>query len=72
MGSYSGQLLFPTSGLTPDETKHVIRQRIQSDGEPAFNLAGFHTTYMEPEIEDIILENLVRKRRTINDTSINL
>lgn len=36
-----------------------IEDELLLDGVPALNLGGFATTYMEPEIEELMLKNLV-------------
>lgn len=46
-------------GLGQSEAAHSLRQKLEPDGIPSMNLAGFATTYMDSTIEDIMHENMV-------------
>jgi glutamate decarboxylase len=50
----------PESGAEPLIAKRLIEQDIVLDGIPERNLATFVTTWMEPEAQEIIAENLHR------------
>ena len=50
----------PAVGVEPLVAKRVIEQDIVLDGIPERNLATFVTTWMEPEVQEIIAENLHR------------
>lgn len=38
---------------------HSVQDDLLLEGNPGLNLAGFHTTYMEDEIEELMRKNLV-------------
>ena len=48
----------PKRGMTPAEAKGLIEAETVLDGLPTRNLATFVTTWMEPEAEQVIQENL--------------
>jgi glutamate decarboxylase len=48
----------PKSGMAAEEAMDLIEQEMVLDGLPARNLATFVTTWMEPEAEKVIKENL--------------
>jgi glutamate decarboxylase len=48
----------PTVGMTAEEAAGLIEKEMVLDGIPMRNLATFVTTWMEPEAERIIQENL--------------
>jgi glutamate decarboxylase len=50
----------PAKGTEPLIAKRIIEQGIVLDGIPERNLATFVTTFMEPEAQEIIAENLHR------------
>jgi glutamate decarboxylase len=50
----------PEEGLEPDRALNVIRSELLLDGTPGKNLATFVTTWMEPEAQTLISENLHR------------
>jgi glutamate decarboxylase len=50
----------PAVGVEPLAAKRMIEQDIVLDGIPERNLATFVTTWMEPEVKEIIAENLHR------------
>jgi glutamate decarboxylase len=48
----------PKSGMAAEEAMGLIEQEMVLDGLPARNLATFVTTWMEPEADKVIQENL--------------
>jgi len=50
----------PAEGVEPIVAKRMIEQEIVLDGIPERNLATFVTTWMEPEAQAVIAENLHR------------
>src|SRR5436190_5126907 len=50
----------PRTPLTPLAAKRLIQQELVLDGIPMRNLATFVTTWMEPQAQQIIAENLHR------------
>lgn len=52
----------PDSGLSAEEAVSCVRSDLDEDVVPSQNLAGFHNTFMEPEIEELMLQHLVRIR----------
>jgi glutamate decarboxylase len=51
---------FPAAGMTPVDAMRLVEQDLALEGDPARNLATFVTTWMEPEAQQIIAENLHR------------
>jgi glutamate decarboxylase len=51
---------FPETGMTALDAMRLVAADIAIEGEPARNLATFVTTWMEPEAQRIIAENLHR------------
>jgi glutamate decarboxylase len=51
---------FPDSGMVPVEAMRLIGEDLVMEGDPQRNLATFVTTWMEPEAQRIIAENLHR------------
>jgi glutamate decarboxylase len=51
---------FPNDGMDPDAAYRLIERDIALDGDPHRNLATFVTTWMEPQAEKLIAENLHR------------
>jgi glutamate decarboxylase len=51
---------FPASGMVPVEAMRLIGEDLVMEGDPQRNLATFVTTWMEPEAQRIIAENLHR------------
>src|SRR3954471_8987754 len=51
---------FPEAGMPSLEAMRLIGSELVFDGEPQHNLATFVTTWMEPEAQRIITENLHR------------
>src|SRR6185295_7122664 len=51
---------FPQSGMSPSEAMRLVGEDLAVEGDPMRNLATFVTTWMEPEAQRIIAENLHR------------
>jgi glutamate decarboxylase len=51
---------FPDSGMAPVEAMRLVDEDLAMEGDPQRNLATFVTTWMEPEAQRIIAENLHR------------
>jgi glutamate decarboxylase len=51
---------FPDSGMTPVDAMRLVDEDLAMEGDPQRNLATFVTTWMEPEAQRIIAENLHR------------
>src|ERR687897_1085536 len=51
---------FPQGGMTPTEAMRLVDEDLAMEGDPQRNLATFVTTWMEPEAQRIIAENLHR------------
>ena len=51
---------FPETGMTPLDAMRLVAEDLVLEGDPARNLATFVTTWMEPEAQRIIAENLHR------------
>ena len=51
---------FPETGMTPVEAMRLVAEDLALEGDPARNLATFVTTWMEPEAQRIIADNLHR------------
>ncbi len=51
-------LRFPDEGMDPDEAYELLRTGLMLDGQPTLNLASFVTTWMEPQAEALIHDNL--------------
>ncbi len=51
---------FPATGMTPTEALRLVAEDLNLEGDPQRNLATFVTTWMEPEAQRIIAENLHR------------
>ena len=52
--------VFPTSGMRPTDAFRLLEEDLNLEGDPQRNLATFVTTWMEPEAQRIIAENLHR------------
>jgi len=50
----------PEQGVTPRAAYNAVAAEMVLDGQPDKNLATFVTTWMEPEAEQVIVENLHR------------
>ena len=51
---------FPENGMTALDAMRLVAEDLALEGDPARNLATFVTTWMEPEAQRIIAENLHR------------
>src|SRR5207342_2628426 len=51
---------FPEPGMTPVDAMRLVGEDLALEGDPARNLATFVTTWMEPEAQRLIAENLHR------------
>ena len=51
---------FPDTGMPPVDAMRLVAEDLALEGDPARNLATFVTTWMEPEAQRIIAENLHR------------
>ncbi|HEX2096909.1 MAG TPA: glutamate decarboxylase [Solirubrobacterales bacterium] len=51
---------FPESGMSALDAMRLLEEELALEGEPQRNLATFVTTWMEPEAQRIITENLHR------------
>jgi glutamate decarboxylase len=51
---------FPDVGMSPVEAMRLVGEDLALEGDPQRNLATFVTTWMEPEAQRIIAENLHR------------
>ena len=51
---------FPQSGMTAQDAMRLVGEDLALEGDPARNLATFVTTWMEPEAQRIIADNLHR------------
>lgn len=51
---------FPDGGMHPTDAMRLVAEDLNLEGDPQRNLATFVTTWMEPEAQRIIAENLHR------------
>ncbi|GAB3063972.1 glutamate decarboxylase [Intrasporangium mesophilum] len=51
---------FPTGGMSPTDAMRLVAEDLALEGDPGRNLATFVTTWMEPEAQRLIAENLHR------------
>jgi len=51
---------FPQGGMRPTDAMRLVDEELNLEGDPQRNLATFVTTWMEPEAQRIIAENLHR------------
>ena len=51
---------FPETGMTPVDAMRLVAEDLALEGDPVRNLATFVTTWMEPQAQRIIAENLHR------------
>ena len=51
---------FPEQGMSAQSAHYLIEEEVALDGDPWRNLATFVTTWMEPEAQGIIAQNLHR------------
>ena len=52
--------VFPEGGMRPIDARRLLAEDLNLEGDPQRNLATFVTTWMEPEAQRIIAENLHR------------
>jgi len=50
----------PENGMPSEAAGQIVRDELNLDGNPALNLAGFVTTWMEREAQQLVTENLAR------------
>lgn len=53
-------LTFPEDGMPADDAMRLVAEDLAIEGDPARNLATFVTTWMEPQAQRIIADNLHR------------
>ncbi|KAJ2706587.1 glutamate decarboxylase gad1 [Coemansia sp. IMI 203386] len=58
---------FPPTGMPARNAYQLIHDSLRFDGDPALNCATFLTTWMEPEAEKLIVENLGKNRVDIDE-----
>jgi glutamate/tyrosine decarboxylase-like PLP-dependent enzyme len=56
----------PAHTTSPRLAARIVNNDLLLDGVPGLNRAGFATTYMEPEIEAVMIKNLVRCQRSVS------
>jgi glutamate decarboxylase len=49
---------FPEKGMSPRAAYQLVHDELSLDGNPFLNLASFVTTWMEPEADKLIMENI--------------
>jgi glutamate decarboxylase len=49
---------FPEDGMSPRAAYQLIHDELNLDGNPFLNLASFVTTWMEPEADKLVMENI--------------
>lgn len=49
---------FPEEGMSPRAAYQLIHDETSLDGNPFLNLASFVTTWMEPEADKLVMENI--------------
>lgn len=49
---------FPKEGMSPRAAYQLVHDELSLDGNPFLNLASFVNTWMEPEAEKLIMENI--------------
>jgi glutamate decarboxylase len=49
---------FPEEGMSPRAAYQLVHNQLSLDGNPLLNLASFVNTWMEPEAEKLIMENI--------------
>ncbi|KAJ1997878.1 hypothetical protein H4R26_005665, partial [Coemansia thaxteri] len=58
---------FPEEGMPARNAYQLIHDSLKFDGDPALNCATFLTTWMEPEADKLIMENLGKNRVDIDE-----
>ena len=51
---------FPESGMSALDAMRLVDEELALEGDPQRNLATFVTTWMEPEAQQVIADNLYR------------
>ncbi|CAN5457704.1 glutamate decarboxylase [soil metagenome] len=51
---------FPVEGMSAEDAHELLEEEVVLDGDPRRNLATFVTTWMEPDAQTLIAENLHR------------
>src|ERR1700733_11052486 len=51
---------FPPKGMSALDSQRLVEEELQLEGDPNRNLATFVTTWMEPEAQRLIADNLYR------------
>jgi glutamate decarboxylase len=49
---------FPEDGMSPRAAYQLIHDELNLDGNPFLNLASFVTTWIEPEADKLVMENI--------------
>ena len=49
---------FPEKGMSPRAAYQLVHDEVSLDGNPFLNLASFVTTWMEPEADKLVMENI--------------
>jgi glutamate decarboxylase len=49
---------FPEEGMSPRAAYQLVHNQLSLDGNPLLNLASFVNTWMEPEADKLIMENI--------------
>ena len=49
---------FPKEGMSPRAAYQLVHNQLSLDGNPLLNLASFVNTWMEPEADKLIMENI--------------
>jgi glutamate decarboxylase len=49
---------FPEKGMSPRAAYQLVHDELSLDGNPFLNLASFVTTWMEPEADKLVMENI--------------
>ncbi len=71
----------PPGSMAPEAAYQLVRDELNLDGNPALNLASFVTTWMEPEADRLIQENVNKnfidhfeypRTRVIQDRVVNM
>ncbi|KAJ2765221.1 glutamate decarboxylase gad1, partial [Coemansia nantahalensis] len=65
--STGDQRVFPEAGMPARNAYQLVHDSLRFDGDPALNCATFLTSWMEPEAEKLIIENLGKNRVDIDE-----
>ncbi|KAJ2698770.1 glutamate decarboxylase gad1, partial [Coemansia spiralis] len=58
---------FPEAGMPARNAYQLVHDSLKFDGDPALNCATFLTSWMEPEAEKLIIENLGKNRVDLDE-----